>query len=390
LDVLVKLAADAQAALGGFDAGLTCGIAAILQMPSFLYRADVGEDDPDRPGKRRYSSWEMAGRVAFFLTNTVPDDELLDAADRGDLLTDEGLAAQAYRLLASGGAREAVANFFSELYTLHELDELTKDPNIFRHASPEVGPAARQEVLTTVLDLVFERDADVGDLLTSSRTFADRRLAAIYNVKAPSPDGFGELTLPETGARRGLLGQVGILAQFAHPVASSATLRGKFIRQVLICGEIPPPPANVNTALPEPRGDARTLKERVKLHLTNPACSGCHLLMDPIGLGLEQFDGLGRFRELDNGAIIDPSGDLDGVPYADSRELAEVIRDHPDFAECFVGNLTRYATSEASKVAQRGEIERLTLAFEAHGRRVLPLMKEIVMSPIFRWAGDQR
>ena len=262
VEALVEIAVAAQGALGSFDSGVAYGIAAILQMPSFLYRTDLGEPDPGRTGGSRYSSWEMAGRLAFFLSNTLPDDELLDAAERGDLLTDAGLAEQIDRLLTLTGARQAVATFFSEMYTLHKLDRLVKDPNIFRHASPEVGPAARQETLQTIEDLVFERDDDVGELLTSRRTFVDRRLAAIYDVRAPAREGFGAVDLPADGERRGLLGQVGILAQFAHPVASSATLRGKFVRKVLLCGEIPPPPANVNTALPERQGERRTLKDR--------------------------------------------------------------------------------------------------------------------------------
>ena len=387
---LTAVVADAQGALGAFEDGLTYAIATLLQTPSFLYRPEVGEDDPLRPGGRRYDAWEMASRLAFFLSNTGPDEELLDAAERDALITDEGLAEQTDRLLAAPGARRAVRSFFQELFTLHRLDHLVKDPHVFRHASPEVGPAAREALLLSVEELVFERGADFGELLTSYTTFADRRLAAIYQLPAPAQEGFGRLELPRDGPRRGLLGQVGILAQFAHPVASSATLRGKFVRKVLLCGDIPPPPADVNTALPEPKGQARTLKERVEMHLTNPACSGCHLQMDPIGLGLERFDGLGRFRIQDNGADIDPSGDVDQVPFDDAVELAEVIRDHPDFARCFVENLTRYATGEPLGVAQREEIARLTAAFEAHGRRVLPMMKTLVMSPLFRWAGEPR
>lgn len=390
VEILVGIHTQAAELLGGFDAGLTYGIATILQMPSFLYRTDLGEEDPGRQGGRRYTAWEMAGRLSFFLANTLPDDELLDAAERGELLTEGGLGAQVDRLLSLAGARQAVASFFAELYTLHELDHLTKDPNIFRHASPEVGPAARQETLRTIVDLVFERDEDLGELLTSRRTFIDRRLAAIYDVPAPAREGFAATELPADGERRGLLGQVGILAQFAHPVASSATLRGKFVRQVLLCGEIPPPPADVNTALPQAKDDARTLKERVQIHLTQPQCAGCHQQMDPIGLGFERFDGLGRYRLLDNEATIDPTGELDGTPFDDAAHLAEVIREHPDFVPCFVQSLTRYAVGEQLRTEQKGELDRLTLAFEAEGRRVLPLMKAIAVSPLFRWAGEAR
>lgn len=137
---LVGVAGTAADTLGDFDAGLVYGLAGILQSPYFLYRVELGEDDPDVPGGRRYTDWEMASRLSYFLWNTTPDDELLAAAEAGELTTDAGLDAQVDRLLADERAREGVRNFFSEMLQLHALDELNKDPTVFVHMNSRSGP----------------------------------------------------------------------------------------------------------------------------------------------------------------------------------------------------------------------------------------------------------
>lgn len=390
VSVLAATATTGAAALDDFHAGLEIALAAILQSPSFLFRVELGEPDPDVPGERRYTAHEMASRLSFFFWNTTPDDALLAAADSGALLDDEGLRREVERLAGSSRAREGVRSFFSELFELHRLDSLTKDPSIFTHFSPELGALAREETLQVLERLIFVEDADYRDLFTTERTWVDRRLAAIYGVRASVRDGFGEVVLPREGLRRGLLGQVSFLALRAHPVSSSATLRGKFIRQVILCGEVPPPPVNVNTALPEPSGTARTLRERVGEHLANDTCRACHRLMDPIGLGLESFDGIGRLRTEDNGAPIDPTSELDGAAFADPWLLAEGLREHPSVPRCLVRNFYRYATGNVESAGEVEQIDWLTRRFVASGHRVRALLTDIALSPGFRRAKEPR
>jgi hypothetical protein len=192
--------------------------------------------------------------------------------------------------------------------------------------------------------------------------------------------------LPVDGPRRGILGHASILALGAHATSSSATLRGKFIRVTLLCEEILPPPVNVDTALPEPSGTTRTLRERVQEHLTDPFCAGCHRPLDSIGLGLEQFDGIGRFRTHDNGGLIDASGDLDGQPFTDAITLGQRLADDPRVPTCLTQNLYRYATG---RDATEGEVDNLAWindAFADAGYRFRPLMRAIAMSPGFRRA----
>ncbi len=374
--------------LGDFHKGAEFGIAALLEAPSFLYRPVLGEPDPDHPGSKRATAHEMASRLSFFLWNSTPDSALLDAADTGALLTDAGIEEQVRRLLDDPRARGGLRNFVTEYLRLDQLDTLSKDPTVFTYYSPDIGPAAREETLLDFERAVFDRDLDYRDLFTTRTTFVNPKLASMYEVLAPDPEGFAEVELPADIPRRGLLGQVSILALYAHPTSSSATLRGKLVRTVLLCGEIPPPPADVNTALPEPEPGAVTLRDREKAHLADSFCAGCHLRMDPIGLGLENFDGIGRYRTKDHGALIDASGDLDGVTFKDSLDLSNVVATHPDLPGCFTRRMYEYATSSVETFEEEKVITALTAHFQASGHKVKALMATIAQSRGFRLVGE--
>jgi hypothetical protein len=387
IERLVEIAGTAAAVREDFYGGLEFALAAILQSPNFLFRIEVGEADPSGAG-RRFTDHEMASRLSFLLWNSTPDEALLEAAQRGELTDDEGLAAQVDRLMASERLRVGVRNFFTELFELHLLDKLSKDPTLFEHISPEVGPAAREETLLGLEHLIFEEDGDYRDIITTRRTFLNRKLASIYNIQAPSREGFAETELPEEGQRTGLMGQISFLALHSHPVSSSATLRGMFVRETLLCQTVPPPPANVDTSIPEASGDKPTLRDRVQEHLSNEACSGCHLMTDSIGLGYENFDGIGRFRLRDNDVIIDASGDLDGDPFETPRELNELLRGHSALGPCLVKHLYRYANGHIESAGERDGIDLLSQAFAQDGYRVQALLRRLVLSPGFRRAGE--
>jgi hypothetical protein len=387
---LVEAARSAGIALGDPAVSASTILTLLLASPSFLYRVELGEPDPARaadPEARRYTDWEMAARLSFFLWNTVPDEALRTAAAAGELTDAAGLAVQIDRMLASPRLREGVRNLFAEWFELYALDELSKDPNIFRHYSADLGASAREETLRVVEHLFLDEDRDFRELLTTRTTFVDRRLAAIYNVPAATDEGFARIELPADGARAGLLGQVAFLALHAHPSATSATRRGIAIRKQLLCQAVPSPPANLNTAIPEPSAEARTLKDRLVAHQANPACSGCHVLIDPPGYGLENFDGIGRFRLTDNDAPIDASGDIDGAPFESPQALAEVVATHPELAGCAVRTVYAYANGHLPEPGEQSELARLTADFEAGGRRVRSLLRAVALSPGFRTVG---
>ena len=383
---LTNIFMQASAALGGFDRGLEYAIAAMLQSPHFLYRPQVGEADPAHAGQLRYTSLEMASRLSYFLWNSTPDDELLAAAEKGDLVNDAALGAQIERMLASARAHEGLRAFVTDWLKLRELDNLNKDPTLFTYYSPDLGPMVREETLRLFEHLVFELDTDVREIMTTRQTFVNTKLASMYMIASPADEGFNLVEFPENSPRVGLLGHASILALHSHPRATSSTLRGKFIREGLLCDTIPPPPANVNTGLPEPSPTARTLRERMQPHLQDPVCKSCHILLDPIGLGLENFDAIGRYRAKEVGAVIDASGDLDGVKFADARALSKGIHDSPKFAPCIVRKVFSYATGFRPADADAATLRTLHWDFRDSGYRMKELLKLVAMSPAFRLA----
>lgn len=381
LDLLVDIAAEAGSTLGDFHAGLEYAWAGLLMSPWFLYRVELGDGE-------RYDDWELASRLSFFLWNTIPDDDLLDAAAAGELSTDAGLAAQVDRMMADGRIYDGVRNLYTEMLQLDLLDDLNKDPTVFTYMSDELGASAREETLRGIEALVLEDDGSYLDLYTSQRTFLDRTLATIYDVPAPAREGFDEAWLDLSQGRRGFFGQVSFLALHAHATSTSATRRGIFVREVVLCQTIPDPPANANTAIPEASQDAPTLRDRIAVHLEDPTCASCHELTDIIGLGFENFDGLGMWRDTENGATIDPSGELDGAAFGDAWDLGRVVADHPHTGPCMTQTMLQYATGQLAEELDEDLLAWHAQGFAGSGHSVLFLMRDVALSPGFRLAGQ--
>ncbi len=382
LTTATDIALHAAETLGDFDDGLQYGIAMLLMSPHFLYRVELG-DDPSAPDGA-YDNWEMASRLSFFLWDTTPDAELLADAEAGRLTSDDDLAAVVDRMLEDPRSRDGVSSLFSEMLHLDELDSLTKDPTVFTFMSDSLGPSARTETLSVIDRHIFDDNAPYPDLFTTRRTYVDRTLAVLYDVPAPTPEGFGEIELPVDGGRRGLLGHASFLALQAHAATTSVTRRGIFVREVLLCTTIPEPPANANTAIPEVAEDARTMRERIAVHLEDPTCASCHQITDPIGLGFENFDGLGRWRWSENEADIDPSGDMDGDAFVDAWELGAVVARHRQLGPCLTETLLQYATGASTEDLDDTLLDWHAEGFAAADHRVLWLLRDIALSPAFR------
>ncbi len=387
IDRLVGVADTAGDTLDDFYAGLGYAVAALLQSPYFLFLPEVGEEDPDRPGGRRYNGYEMASRLSYFLWNTMPDDPLFAAAAAGDLVTAEGVAAQVERMLADPRARSGMQSFITDAWMLGDLDSLTKDPLVYTYMSAGLGGSARQQTLLDAEAIVFDDDTDFRTVLTSNRTHLDRTLAAIYDVPAPAREGFGVAELPESGGRRGLLGQVSFLALQSHATSTSVTKRGIFVREVLLCQELPTPPAGLNTSIPETTESTPTMRDRVAQHLEDPSCAACHNYMDPIGLGFENFDGIGRWRTEENGVTIDASGELDGTEFGDAWELGGAVAEHPAFAPCVNESLYHYANGRVEGEGEAEVVDWHAEGFVVEGYRLKFLMADIATGDAFRTAG---
>ncbi len=380
---IMGLWSSAALVLEDGTAALSYVVSFLLQSPHFLYRFERGMGDG---ASRRYTSVEMASRLSFFIWNGPPDAELLDVAQADGLLDDDVLAIQIERMLLDDKARRGLRNFFTEWLQLYKLDDMRKDPNIFRHYSADLGDMAREESLLLVDALFVDGDEGLEQLFTSRRAFVNRRLAAIYDVPATAVEGYGEVEFDD--GRQGFLGQVSFLGLHAHAVSTSATLRGLFLREALMCQPAPPPPAGVDTSIPEASADAPTLRERLVTHLESPSCNGCHTLTDLPGLGFENFDGIGRFRRTENGAIIDPSGSLDGIEFSGFPELANAIGQSRVVSDCVVRRMLDYALGRVTGNGYDGARAQLADEFVAGGRSIRSLVTSIALSEGFRRAGE--
>jgi len=189
---------------------------------------------------------------------------------------------------------------------------------------------------------------------------------------------------PEDSARRGLLTQVSFLAAHSHAVRSSPTIRGKALRELFLCQKVPDPPPDVDFSALEDAGDLATARDRLQIHNSNPSCAGCHLITDPMGLALENFDGAGVFRETENGVPLDISGELDGVVYDSVAGLAEAMRNHPKLPYCLVNRIYAYGTGgPVSLRYDRPVLDHFTARFAAEGYKVQELLQEIALSQAF-------
>ena len=382
VSTLVGLADRAAEQTGDFYEGLALALEAVLISPDVLLIVDRTEPDPERPGSRRLDAWSLASRLSYFLWNAPPDAELLEAAASGALHTVGGLEQQVDRMLASPRLESGMRAFFDDMLAFDEFDSLAKDPEVYPMVTGATLADAREQTLRTVIDHLLDLEADYRDLYTTRRTFMSMPLAAVYGV--PSAGGWEPFEFDADGPRMGLLTHLSFLAAHSHPVRSSPTLRGKALRELLLCQKVPDPPPNVDFSAIEDAGEVATARERLAVHNSNPSCAGCHLITDPMGLSLENFDGAGRYRETENGAELDIAGELDGVFYEDIEGLATALRNHPKLSYCLVNRLYAYGTGgPVSLRHERNVLKWFESRFVANGHELRALLKDLATSHAF-------
>jgi hypothetical protein len=379
-------AAQAAMALGDAWQGLEAITTAFLQSPGFLYLTEVGEPDPQSAGRLRFTSYEMASRLAYFLTNDTPDDALLAAAASNALVTPAGVQAQAARLLALPAAHDAVGSFFRALLALDNLDTFTRPTALFPQYTGTIGAAMKQETLLGIDDLVFAGDGDYRHLFDRTDTFLNAELAGLYGVPAPAGTGFQRVTLPASTHRAGLLGQAGVLAARDHADGTSPTRRGLFVLTRLLCQNLPlAPPANL-TIPPPPTGNI-TARQRLEQHASNAVCAACHQETDPVGLSLEHFDAMGAWRDTDHGLPIDDTGSYGGKTFQGELGLGAMLRDHPALEPCLAQALYGVGVGHLPTEFDRPTFTALVqgLTTNAAGAHIRALLAAIVASDGFRY-----
>ncbi|WP_437497340.1 DUF1592 domain-containing protein [Sorangium sp. So ce1099] len=390
VDRLAAVASKAATELGSAVEGVRWATVALFTSPNFLYRPELGA--PSADGSLRLTGYEMASRLAFLVWNSLPDEELLEQAASGGLATVEGVRAAATRLLDAPAGREAIGAFAEEYMRLDRIGTQAKDQALF----PEYGAALQAAMVRDMRDtwevLAFDEQTSALDLFSTTKVVVNRELAEVYGLDTAglSSGTFEVRSLPADGPRVGILGKAGFLSQFANQKEGSPTLRGKFMRDALMCTPIPPPPGDVALELPEPPADRPlTKRQRLEAHRTAPACAACHAYMDPLGLPLETFDAIGRFRTTDHGLPIDPSGDFDGAPVADARELGMTVSASDEVARCLVRKYYSYAAGHEERAVDGSVLNTLAASFEASGFKLRELVLDVVTNEAFSSVAPQ-
>jgi len=317
---------------GGFDRGIQKALERILVSPQFLFRIETDPATAVPGSTHRISDLELASRLSFFLWSSIPDDELLNTAIAGKLSNPATLELQAKRMMADPRSESMVTNFASQWLYLRDIEAKNPDEVLFPNFDETLRDAFHRET-ELFLDSVLRENRSVLDLLTANYTFLNERLAEHYGIPNVKGSYFRRVELPENSPRAGLLGQGSILAVTSYANRTSPVLRGKWVLENLLSSAPPPPPPNVpalKTEGSEP-GKTLTMREAMIQHRANPACAGCHARMDPIGFSMENFDALGKWRDLDSFNKIDASGVLpDGTKFEGTAGLRKMLLDHSD------------------------------------------------------------
>jgi hypothetical protein len=331
---------------GDFESGVRMALQAILASPRFLFRLEQAPATLRAGQNYRISDIDLAERLSFFLWGLGPDDELLKAAQRGTLRTPGVLAAQVKRMLQDPKAEALSTRFGAQWLRLQDLDKIHPDALFFPYYDHSLGEALKKET-ELFFDSMVREDRSIIDLITGDYTFINERIARHYGIQGVNGPEFRRVTLTDEN-RRGLLGHGSILALTSVADRTSPVLRGKWIMEVLLASPPPAPPPNV-PLLEETKAEAGdkmlTTRERMEQHRSNPQCNSCHRVIDPLGLALENFDVTGRWRIRDNGAPVDPVGDLyDGTKMNGPAGLRAALLKHQDmFILSFTERLLTYS-----------------------------------------------
>ncbi|MBK7862552.1 MAG: DUF1588 domain-containing protein [Archangiaceae bacterium] len=358
--------------------GVELVIAAMLQSPYFLYRRELGA--PAAHGATvPLTSYELASALSFLLWDQGPDDALLDAAAR------DAVPGEVERLLADPRAKGFAWRFFSQDFELDRISHLTKDVTVFPAFTDALQADLSAEAEAFVNHVTWSSTGTLSELLTADYSLLNARLGALYGVTV-SGSAFTKTALP-SGQRSGLLTQAGLLAVHGDDRSGSPVQRGLFVRSNLLCQEMPAPPPNVADTLELP-GAVKTTRQRYEAHLQNPTCSACHKLMDPIGFGFENFDGIGRWRTTENGVAVDVRGNLsttktiDG-PFTGAVELGQRLASAPEVSDCVATGWFRYALGRVETHGDGCSLATVRAKFKDSGTRLSELVRSIISTPAF-------
>jgi hypothetical protein len=389
LAALFDVYASAKAT-SDFAGGIRVAIQGALQSPWFLYHVELGEPAADEDGLVPLTGWEVASRLSYFLWGSMPDDELFDAAQSGGLTSPEGVAEQVDRMLDDPRAREAIASFHLQWLGIDELDSLEKSSSAYPGFDAELAAAMKQETAAFANWVIDADDARLDTLFTRAVTLTDDpRLLALYGATPGADHAPGDPIALDSSQRAGLLTQAGVLARHAHADQTSPVHRGRLVRENMLCTPLPPPPPDVANVPPEP-APGSTTRERFAQHTSDPACAGCHSLVDGLGFGLEGYDAIGAFRTVDAGIAVDSSGEIVGTQDIDGAfdggvELSQRLAQSDQVRHCVTTQWFRFGLGRMDTPDDACAVERSYAAFAESDHDVRVLIEAIATSDAFRF-----
>jgi hypothetical protein len=358
------------------------GIAAILSSPHFLFRVEQDPSADDEDGIRALDGYELATRLSYFLWSSMPDQALFDLAASGELTKHDVLTAQVRRMLADPKSQSLVDNFAGQWLQLRDVSRLMPDPVLFPDFDGALRTAMRRET-EMFFETMIREDRSVLEFLNADYTFVDERLARHYGISNVLGDEFQKVAL--TNGRRGVLTHASILMLTSNPTRTSPVKRGKWILENMLAEPPPPPPAAV-PPLEEGGETLGTLREQMEQHRANPTCASCHLTMDSLGFGLENFDAIGAWRDRDGRAEVDASGELPGGRKFDgATELMQILvaEKREAFCKCLATKLMTYALGRGLNSYDRCSIKAAVSALAENDYRFSALVTSIVTSDPF-------
>ncbi len=386
----LDVAMQSAVALKNFYAGLSLTLETMLVQPQFIYRQETVIPSKRKPGSFELDAYSKATRLSFFFWNTAPDRALLDAAKNGSLDTPVGMAKQIDRLAASPRIENSIRAFFSDILRFDQFANLGMDRNLYPNLTRDTLEDAREQTLRTIADHLVERRGDYPGLFTTRNTFLTPILGSLYRVPAVTDASNGDpkkwtaYTFGPGDPHAGILTHISFVSLHSYPGRTSPALRGRAIREIILCQNVPNPPRNVDFTVVQDitNPQYKTARERLNAHATEPLCTGCHKVIDPIGLALESFDVDGSYRASENGAPIDTSGMIDSKPFNNVQTLGQVVGQLPAATQCVARRMTAYGLGRDIP-AQAEWLKQIQASFARQGYRVTDLMKIVASSPEF-------
>ncbi len=381
---------DSDAAGGDFYEGMRMSIESMLASPAFLYRSEMGESVG--AGLFRLTAWETASLLSYTFTGSMPDPELQAAAADGTIADADVRLEHARRLLDSPRGRERFTDFASQWLGTTSLLSANKDAAVFPAFTDDIRVAMIEEERRFIEHVIFDSEQTVEELFTADYTYANDALAAYYGLPAPGSNELVKVDVPDGFERGGLLTLGSFVTAHAHANETSPVGRGVTVRERIMCQPLAPPPPDVDATPPDVDPNATT-RERYAQHSADPACAGCHVLIDPIGFGFEGFDGAGAFRTQENGmtvdesgsveALVDPDGNLSSVPFQGVRELSQVLSANGKVQECVMEHYLHYASGRDDLSGDECTLEELGARLETSGGNIHEAILELTQLESF-------